>query len=149
LARFENVALAKETAKILWLLLTGAAFLALSGCNIFGRHSILIDAHNIDRNIQSEPNGIVSIELFFSKRPSFKGKLNMKSRALRGHHIYQVAEGAETRDMLLIPDSVRRILCILKVDSQTLQVKEAPFNALLSKQVTITIIGRDFSIQAE
>jgi hypothetical protein len=51
--------------------------------------------------------------------------------------------------MLLIPDSVRRILCILKVDSQTLQVKEAPFNALLSKQVTITIIGRDFSIQAE
>lgn len=135
--------------KTLWLLLTGIGFLTLGGCNFFGRHSILIDAHNIDRNIQSEPNEIVSLELFFSKRLFFKGKLNMKGRALRGHHIYQVIEGTEIRDTLLIPDSVRSILCVLKVDSQTLQAKEVPFNAFLCKQVTITIMGRDFAIQAE
>lgn len=137
------------TVKTLWMLLAGTAFLTLGGCNIFGRHSILIDAQHIDKNIQSEPNSIVSIELFFSKKPSFKAQLNMKSRALRGHHIYQVAEGEESRDVLSIPDSVRRILCVLKVDSKTLQVKEAAFNPLLSKQVTITIIGRDFSIHCD
>ena len=147
----------------MWLLLScGAFFLTLSGCSICGRHSILIDAYNIDRNIQGDPNGTISIELFFSKKPHIKNKTKLslslllnkaaftkKELLLRGHHVYQVPEGTEIRDTIFMPDSVKLIFCVLKVDSQTLQIKEVPVNPMLTKQVTVTLVGRDFAIRCE
>lgn len=149
--------------KILWLLLVCViSSLTLSGCNLFGRHSIIVDAHNIDRNIQSDPNGTISIELFLSRKTHLKsttrlklelllsrGAFARKELQLRGHHVYQVPEGGESRDTIFIPDSVKRIFCVLKVDSQTLQIKELPIAPLRTKQLSVTIMGRDFAIRCE
>lgn len=126
----------------------------LGGCNLTGSRTIRVDAYNVDKSMGSEEG--ISIELFFSKNPYISNETRAKlthgktppskqKLPLRGHYIYRVQAGDEVTDILTIPDSVRRVFCMLKSGSKVVHVKDALVNPYFH-QLTITLIGRDFAI---